>query len=96
LELAPGGAWNCRRRPHGPSRCVPLLLPDTPNPPASWGACGFGVSEEVWTRSQSTRTAAQLPFEVALLEAVGPPVYQLIAARADQLSRLGLTNVQVA
>jgi hypothetical protein len=54
------------------------------------------VSVEVWTRSQSTRTAAQLPLEVALHEAAPPPVYQLIAARAKQLSRLSLTNVQVA
>ena len=49
-----------------------------------------------WTRSQSVRTAAQLPFEITLLEAVPPPTYQLIAARAKQLSRLGLTNVQIA
>jgi hypothetical protein len=37
-----------------------------------------------------------VPFEVALVDAVAPPPYQLIAARANQLSRLGLTNVQVA
>ena len=54
------------------------------------------MSEEVWTRSQRIGTAAQLPFEVALLEAAPPPVYQLIAARAKQLSRLGLNKVQVA
>ena len=54
------------------------------------------MSEGWWTRSQSIRTAAQLPFEVALLEAVPPPVYQLIAAPAKQLSRLGLTHVQIA
>lgn len=54
------------------------------------------MSEGWWTRSQSIRTAAQLPFEVALVDVVAPPTYQLIAARAKQLSRLGLTNVQVA
>ncbi len=34
--------------------------------------------------------------EAALLETAPPPPYQRIAARARQLSRLGLSNVQIA
>lgn len=32
---------------------------------------------------------------MALLETAEPPVYQRIAVRAKQLSRLGLSNVQI-
>jgi hypothetical protein len=54
------------------------------------------ASEGWWTRSQSIRTAWYLPVEAALLETAPPPAYQRIAARAKQLSRLGLSNVQIA
>ncbi len=49
-----------------------------------------------WTRSHSNRTACYLPVETALLETAPPPAYQRIAARAKQLNRLGMSNVQFA
>jgi hypothetical protein len=62
----------------------------------SRSASGAQASEGWWTRSQSIRTAWYLPLEAALLETAPPPVYQQIAARAKQLIRLGLSNVQIA
>jgi hypothetical protein len=52
--------------------------------------------DETERRSQIIRTAWHLPVEAALLETASPPAYQRIAARAKQLSRLGMSNVQIA
>jgi len=49
-----------------------------------------------WSRSQRIRTAALLPFEVAILEAQPSPAYQRIAVEADRLVRLGLSHPRVA
>ncbi len=49
-----------------------------------------------WTRSQRIRTAAQLPFQAAILETAEPPVYQRIAGKAQHLSRLGLCLSRIA
>ena len=45
-----------------------------------------------WTRTQRIRTAAEIPFEVALLDTSPPPVYQCIARKALHLRKLGLTS----
>ena len=49
-----------------------------------------------WTRSQSTRTAAQLPLFVNLLETTPAPTYQRIALQARHLRRLGLPWTAIA
>ena len=54
------------------------------------------MSEEVWTRSQSIRTACQVPLVVNLLETMPPPLYQCIVWQARHLRCLGLTWTAVA
>jgi hypothetical protein len=49
-----------------------------------------------WARSQRIRTAAELPFEITLFQAVEAPVYQRIAAWALHLRQLGLTPAVIA
>ena len=49
-----------------------------------------------WTRSQSIRTAAQLPFEAAILETLEAPTYQRIAEKARHLHQLGLNLSRIA
>jgi hypothetical protein len=49
-----------------------------------------------WTRSQRIRTATQRPFAVAIRETALPPVYQQIAAKAADLTRLGLSLAAIA
>jgi hypothetical protein len=49
-----------------------------------------------WTRSQSIRTAAALPFEVVLVETAEPSVYQRIAETAMHLRELGLSDRVIA
>lgn len=67
------------------------------NAPIQGGAFGrwFEFSA-VWTRTQSTRTAAGLPFEVALVETAELPAYQAIASKALQLRELGLSDRVIA
>ena len=47
-------------------------------------------------RTQSIRTAAAVPFEVALVETEGRPTYQRIARRALQPRKLGLSDRAIA
>jgi hypothetical protein len=54
------------------------------------------ASEEWWTRSQRIRTVALLPVDLVLRVADRLPKYQVIAARAVHLRRLGLRNVRIA
>jgi len=49
-----------------------------------------------WTRSQRIRTFAEIPFDVALLEAAEAPRYQQIAEKALHLKRLALSNEAIA
>lgn len=49
-----------------------------------------------WSRSQTIRTAARLPFEVAIFEKSEAPIYQQIAVEADRLSRLELSSRKIA
>lgn len=49
-----------------------------------------------WTRTQRIRTAGGLPLEVALVEAIPPPVYQRIAEKAMGLRELGMSNKAIA
>ena len=49
-----------------------------------------------WTRSQSIRTAASLPLEIAILETQDLPVYQRISNKAVHLQRLGLSDSRIA
>ena len=49
------------------------------------------VHEGEWRRSQTTRTAGETPFEVALLDTEPPPIYQRISQQATQLQALGLS-----
>jgi hypothetical protein len=51
---------------------------------------------EKWTRSQRIRTAAEAPFEVALLDTVQVPLYQSIAPQAQHLHQLGLSFSGIA
>jgi len=53
-------------------------------------------SEGWWTRSQRIRTTAEVPLEVALLDAEQPPTYQRIASEAKHLQELGLTYSRIA
>jgi hypothetical protein len=50
---------------------------------------GKPEESEVWTRSQSIRTACQLPLVVNLLETTPAPAYQRIAFQVRHLRRLG-------
>jgi len=49
-----------------------------------------------WTRTQSIRTAACSPFEVALVETSELPAYQRIAQKALHLRELGLSDRVIA
>ena len=49
-----------------------------------------------WTRTQRTRTVAQMPFAVALLETALQPVYQQVAKKALHLRELGLSLSAIA
>ena len=49
-----------------------------------------------WTRPQRIGTYAELAFEVALLETMGPPRYQQIAEKALHLNQFGLSNEAIA
>lgn len=49
-----------------------------------------------WTRTQRIRTAAEMPFEVVLLDRAPPPVYQRIARKAVHLQQLGLSLSAIA
>jgi len=49
-----------------------------------------------WRRTQRIRTFAELAFEVALLETMGPPRYQQIAEKALHLNQLGFSNKAIA
>lgn len=49
-----------------------------------------------WTRTQRIRTAAEIPFEAALLETAEPPLYQRIAPKAMRLWKLGLSLSRIA
>ena len=49
-----------------------------------------------WSRTQSIRTAATSPFEVALVETFQLPAYQRIARKALQLRELGLNDRAIA
>ncbi len=48
------------------------------------------------TRTQRIRTAAEIPFETALLETAEPPLYQRIAPKAMRLWELGLSLSRIA
>lgn len=50
-----------------------------------------GKHDTWWTRTQRIRTAAEIPFEAALLETAKPPLYQRIAPKAVSLWELGLS-----
>jgi len=54
-----------------------------------------GEDEAWWTRTQRIRTAAAVPMEVAILDGQLPPVYQRIAAKADHLHELGMTQAEI-
>ena len=49
-----------------------------------------------WTRTQSIRTAGALPFQVALVETVEPPVYQRVARKALHLRERGMSDRAIA
>jgi len=49
-----------------------------------------------WSRSQSIRTAAQVPIAVALVETLPAPRYQQIATEAARLSQLGFSRGRIA
>lgn len=49
-----------------------------------------------WTRTQRIRTAGRLNVDAALVEAVPPPVYQLVAEKAKHLRELGMSDKAIA
>ena len=49
-----------------------------------------------WTRTQSIRTAGALPFRVALVETLEPPVYLRVARKALHLRELGMSDRAIA
>ena len=49
-----------------------------------------------WTRSQPIRTLAQIPLTFALLNTRPPFVYQQVAEKASELSRLGMSACAIA
>ena len=65
-----------------------------------WGSRRYEGEEnhqlKEWTRTQTIRTVAQIPFEVAILETAEPPTYQRIAPQARRLSQLGLPALRIA
>ena len=50
----------------------------------------------LWTRTQNIRTAGALPFHVALVETLEPPVYQRVARKALHLRELGMSDRAIA
>ena len=60
------------------------------------GMIRIGKAACWWTRSQSIRTSGETSFEVVLLEANPPPVYQRIATQARRLRDLGLSHSRIA
>ena len=63
---------------------------------AARGSPARSREESWWTRTQSIRTVAAVPFEVALVETSQPPTYQAIASKALQLRELGLSDRVIA
>ena len=53
-------------------------------------------TERKWTRSQRIRTAAEVPFQIALLETMQALAYQRIASQAKHLKDLGLSLSGIA
>lgn len=49
-----------------------------------------------WSRTQRIRTAAEVPFEVALLDTSPAPTYERFADKAVHLNELGLSNAAIA
>lgn len=49
-----------------------------------------------WTLSQRIGTLAEVPFEVAVLDAGTPPAYQKIASKAFRLQQLGMSDLAIA
>ncbi len=49
-----------------------------------------------WTRTQRIRTAAEVRFEVVLLETEARPLYQQVARKALHLRELGLSYCAIA
>lgn len=91
LELASEGAWNFVGRSHEPSRFVPRFLLDTPNPPASCGICGFGVSEEVWRRRESTCWLLLKKRTYGLSDSTEPlDPHEYLGVGTKQVQRIGL------
>ncbi|MEX1258766.1 MAG: hypothetical protein WEG36_14215 [Gemmatimonadota bacterium] len=64
--------------------------------PPGRGPDGGSSMLQQWTRTQRIRTAVALPFEVALVDTLDPPTYQLIAAKALHLHELGLSDRAIA
>lgn len=71
-----------------------MVLPDAL--PKGGGLKDSSESLRWWTRTQRIRTAADMPFEVALLDTPPPPVYQCIARKALHLRELGLSLSAIA
>lgn len=55
-----------------------------------------GKHDTWWTRTQRIRTAAEIPFEAALLQTAEPPLYQRIAPKTMRLWELGLSLARIA
>jgi hypothetical protein len=55
-----------------------------------------GVPRKWWTRSQSIRTLAQIPIEVALVDPVQPLKHEEIAAEVVLLRKLGVPVYKIA
>ena len=102
----PAGARNARRRSPGtlrlPSITVKFLLVPgkvedsalgATRPADSWGAMAPYLT--CWTRSQSSRTLGEQPFQAILFEAT-TPVYRRIAQAASRLRVLGLSLSTIA
>jgi hypothetical protein len=70
--------------------------PSSETPPGAEAPDGGSNSLRQWTRTQRIRTAAALPFQVALVDTSERPVYQRIAAKALQLRELGLSDRMIA
>ena len=49
-----------------------------------------------WTRTQSIRTAAAIPVEVAIVERVEAPAYPKLAEKAKHLQELGMSDKAIA
>jgi hypothetical protein len=66
------------------------------NEPDSGGPESGSTALRWWTRSQSVRTACEIPLVVNLLETSPAPTYQRIAFQVRHLRRLGLTYSAIA